>query len=265
MKVNELKNTAGGRFPEGSVLTVDFDIGGRRFVALNGGPLFKFTPAISFFVDCESVEEINLLWKNLSEGGVALMGLDAYPFSEKFGWVQDKYGVSWQLSLTRCKQHISPFLMFVGEQHGKAKEALDFYCKNFNNSSVEDIQLYGKDQSEPEGTVMIASFALNGQSFKAIDSAYPHGFSFTEAISFCVYCKTQEEIDFYWEELSHGGSKSECGWLKDQFGVSWQIIPEDFIQMITDENREKVDAVMDAVLKMKKPDIETLHNVYNQS
>lgn len=261
---NTVLNMSSDHLPNGSVLTVDYEIAGSTFLALNGGPIFKFTPAISFHVDCETVEEINLLWEKLIEGGIALMGLDVYPFSEKFGWVQDKFGVSWQLNLTQREQKITPFLMFVGEQHGRAKEAMDFFCDKFNNTGIESMHLYGKDQNEPEGTVMNASFTLNGQSFMAMDSAYPHAFSFTEAISFCVYCKTQEEVDYYWEELSKGGEKSQCGWLKDQYGVSWQVIPELFTIMITDDNPLKAKSVMEAVLKMQKPDIETLSDAYNQ-
>ena len=105
--------------PKGSVMTIDFQLEGQDFLALNGGPIFQFTPAISFFVNCDDLHEIDTLWQKLSEGGVVMMALDKYPFSVRFGWVQDKFGISWQLSLTPNLQKITPFLMFTGDQHFK--------------------------------------------------------------------------------------------------------------------------------------------------
>jgi predicted 3-demethylubiquinone-9 3-methyltransferase (glyoxalase superfamily) len=256
-KINNIvRNKSGNQLADDSILTVDFEIAGSKFIGLNGGPYFSLSPAISFYVDCESIEELDQLWNELSKDGTVLMELGQYPFSEKFGWLNDRFGVSWQINLSKSKQQITPFLLFVQNQHGNAKAAIDFYCKTFNNSNIDSIQYYGKDQGEPEGTVRHALFHLNRQPFMAIDSAEPHAFTFSEAISFCVYCKTQEEIDFFWDTLSQGGSESQCGWLKDQFGVSWQIIPECLGQLMTDP--EKAKSVMEALLKMQKLDIEKL-------
>lgn len=253
-----------GPGPEGSVMTLTFQLDRQEFMALNGGPHFTFTPAISFFVNCETKEEVNELWEKLSDGGTVLMELDKYPFGEKFGWVADRFGVSWQLNLASRKQKITPFLMFVGEQHGKAEEAMNFYISLFNNSGIEEIERYGKGEAEPEGTVMHAAFLLNGQEFMAMDSSLEHPFTFSEAISLFVNCENQEEVDRLWEKLSEGGRKVECGWLKDKYGVSWQIVPTVLEEMLNDPDPEKSQRVMKAMLQMDKLDIEELMQAYKQ-
>src|SRR5262249_25459297 len=149
-----------------------------------------------FFVNCETEEEVDGLWNRLSEGGRVLMELDTYPFSKKFGWVADKFGVSWQLSLAGSAQTIDPFFLFVGKQHGKAEEAMNFYSSLFKHSSILNIARYGAGQEEIEGTVVHAVFSLNGQEFMAMESnREEHLFTFTPAISFLVNCETQEEVD----------------------------------------------------------------------
>jgi predicted 3-demethylubiquinone-9 3-methyltransferase (glyoxalase superfamily) len=245
-----------------SQMSATFQLDGLEFIALNGGPQFKFSPATSFFVECERREELDAEWKRLSKGGTVLMELAAYPFSEKFGWVQDEFGVSWQLNLAGRKQTITPFLMFVGEQHGKAEEAMSFYISLFENSSVTRIERYGAGEAEAEGTVKHAKFALNGQRFMAMDSGREHPFTFTPAISFFVSCDTQEEINYFWEKLSAGGEKSRCGWLKDKFGVSWQIVPPVLGEFLNDEDEEKSERVMKAMLEMDKLDIKALRRAY---
>ena len=245
-----------------SQMSATFLLDGLEFIALNGGPQFKFSPATSFFVECERREELDAEWKKLSKGGTVLMELAAYPFSEKFGWVQDEFGVSWQLNLAGRKQTITPFLMFVGEQYGKADEAMSFYISLFKNSSVTRIERYGAGEAEAEGTVKHARFALNGQQFMAMDSAREHPFTFTPAISFFVSCETQKEIDYFWEKLSAGGEKDRCGWLKDKFGVSWQIVPPVLGEFLNDEDEEKSERVMKAMLEMDKLDIKALRRAY---
>ena len=258
---------AGGevsRRPKGTVMTVTFELEGQEFIALNGGPQFTFSPAISFFMSCNTEEEIDRLFKKLSEGGLVLMELDKYPFSEKFGWVNDKFGVSWQLNLASRTQKITPFLMYVGEQHGKAEEAVNFYVSLFKNSSIVKIERYGAGEDEPEGTVKHATFSLNGQEFMAMDSNREHPFTFTPAISFFVNCETQEEVDELWEKLSEGGEIEECGWLKDKYGVSWQIVPTVLGEMLQDKDAEKSERVMKALLQMDKIDIKILRQAYEQ-
>ena len=193
------------------------------------------------------------------------MELGHYPFSEKYGWLQDKFGVSWQISLSRRALRISPFLMFVGEQHGKARQAIDLYLSLFENSHIVELDEYGAGETEPAGTVRRAAFLLEGQEFLAIDSHYPHNFTFTPAISFFVSCRSQEEVDRFWEKLAEGGTVEQCGWLKDRFGVSWQIIPSVLIELLGDKDPEKAGRVMQAMLKMTKIDIKMLQKAHEGS
>jgi len=249
---------------QGKVLTGVFELNGQQFMALDGGPIFTFTPAISFFVNCETEEEIDELWKKLSENGKVLMELNKYPWSEKYGWTNDKYGVSWQLMLSHQKQHISPALLFTGDKYGKAEEAITFYTSLFPNSSVTAMQKRGPQQAEgeKEGTVEYAAFTLNGQEFHAMEGNQGHTFTFTEATSFLVNCETQEEIDHLWEKLSAVPESEQCGWLKDKYGVSWQIVPTVLNQYLSDPDQEKANRAMQAMLQMKKIDIAKLKAAY---
>lgn len=247
---------------EGKVLTEIFELDGQQFMALDGGPAFKFTPAVSFFVNCETEEEVNRLWEKLSEGGSVMMPLQDYPFSKKFGWLADKYGLSWQVNLGARKQKITSFLMFTGNQHGKAEEAMRFYASLFENSGIDTMERYGAGENGQAGTVKHAVFRLHGQEFMAMDSNFEHGFTFNEAISFQVECKTQEEVDYLWTHLSAVPEAEQCGWLKDKYGVSWQIIPTALSELMTDPDPVKSRRVMDAMLQMKKIDIAGLQKAY---
>jgi predicted 3-demethylubiquinone-9 3-methyltransferase (glyoxalase superfamily) len=249
---------------EGKVLTGVFELDGYQFMALDGGPQFQFNPSISFFVQCDSEAEIDRLHKELSQGGAELMPLQEYDFAKKYAWVQDRYGVSWQLFMgsPHVPQKITPELMFVGEQQGKAEEAMNFYTSLFENSEIKMIDRYPAGGQEPEGTVQHGRFTLNGQLFMAMDSALEHQFTFNEAISLYVDCETQQEVDRMWTALSAYPEAEQCGWLKDRFGVSWQIVPSDFIEMMKDPDPVKSKRVMDAMLQMKKFEIEILRQVY---
>lgn len=240
---------------QGSVMTITFELEGLEFMALNGGPHFKFTPAISFMVNCESEAELKELFKKLSDGGTVLMELGKYPFSEMYAWVNDKFGVSWQLNLNESTQKIVPFLMFVKEQYGRAEDAAQFYVLQFPNSNLKQVVRYGPDEGEREGEAKNASFSLNGQEFIAMDSGADHTFAFSLATSFMVYCDNQDEIDAFWDNLSAGGEPSQCGWLTDRFGIAWQIVPSALDEMILDENKEKSERVMAALMKMRKIEI----------
>jgi predicted 3-demethylubiquinone-9 3-methyltransferase (glyoxalase superfamily) len=155
-------------------------------------------------------------------------------------------------------QKITPFLWF----DGKAEEAANFYTSIFKNSKVGRITRYGEAGPEPKGTAMSVTFQLEGQEFMALNGG-PQ-FKFTEAISFFVNCETQEEVDDLWAKLSVGGEKGRCGWLKDKFGLSWQIIPSALGQMLGDKDPEKSKKVMQAMLQMNKIDIEALKQAYEQ-
>lgn len=250
---------------KGKVMTISFQIEGHGFAAINGGPIFKITPVISFFVNCDTPEEIDTLWGKLSEGGIVMMELGQYPFSEKYGWIQDKFGVSWQLILPGRMQKIAPCLMFAGEQHRKAEEAINFYISVFKNSQIIQLERY-KAGEGPEGAVVHCKFALNGQEFTAMDSHMELPANFNPAISFVVNCVTQEEVDYYWETLSKDGDETaqQCGWLKDRFGVSWQIIPTEMLEMLNAPDPKKSGNVMQAMLQMKKIDINGLKKAYIQ-
>jgi predicted 3-demethylubiquinone-9 3-methyltransferase (glyoxalase superfamily) len=206
-------------------MVVIFESSGQKFMCLNGGPEFTINPSVSFYVLCETEEEINRLWKNLLEGGFELMPLDKYKWSKKYVWLQDKFGVNWQLSyggMEKTGQKISPVLMFTDKQAGKAEQAVRFYTSVFTGSGVIGIVKYDKDDNDVEGTVKHAEFTLNNQAFMAMDSSFMYQFSFNEAVSLVVDCETQEEIDYFWERLTERGEEIQCGWLKDKFGVSFE-------------------------------------------
>jgi predicted 3-demethylubiquinone-9 3-methyltransferase (glyoxalase superfamily) len=268
--VTTLHNT-----PSGDVDTVSFELWGQNFLAISAGPLFKFNPAISFFVNFDPSREENArrkldaIWERLSESGTALMPLDNYPFSNWYGWIEDKYGLSWQLILTDPegdpRPPIVPSLMFVGNVCGKAEEAINFYLSVFKNSKQGLIARYPKGmEPDKEGTVMFADFMLENQWFAAMDSAHEHQFNFNEAISFMVYCDTQEEIDDYWEKLSAVPEAEQCGWLKDRYGVSWQIVPTAMDEMMSKGTPEQIRRVTEAFLPMKKFDLAELQKAYNK-
>jgi predicted 3-demethylubiquinone-9 3-methyltransferase (glyoxalase superfamily) len=159
-------------------------------------------------------------------------------------------------------QKITPNLWF----DDKAEEAVNFYVSIFRNSKIGSITRYGEEGAKaagrPKGTVMTVTFQLEGQDFMALNGGPI--FKFTEAISFIVNCRTQEEVDELWEKLSEGGEKGPCGWLKDKYGLSWQIVPIILGEMMQDNDAKKSERVMEALLKMKKIDIEALKKAYEQ-
>lgn len=242
----------------GSVMTVAFQLNGQDFTALNGGPLFKFTPAISLFAYFNEQKEIDTVFEKLSAGGKIMMPLAKYPFAERFAFFQDKYGVSWQLMLAKTHPHISPSLLFVGKDLGKAEAAVKHYVSIFKNSKINTLAHYRKNMPGKEGTVEYCSFTLEGQSFVAMDGTGPHAFAFNESISFVINCETQAEVDYFWEKLSEGGETSQCGWLKDKFGISWQVVPTILGKLLSDPKKSK--KVMEAMLKMTKLDVQQLEN-----
>jgi predicted 3-demethylubiquinone-9 3-methyltransferase (glyoxalase superfamily) len=252
--------------PSGDAFSVSFELCGQEFRAISAGPYFKFNPSISFLVSCRSTTEVDRLWQALIQGGTPLMPLDTYPFSRHFGWLADRYGLSWQIMVeeeAKVLQKISPALLFVGPVCGKTEEAVHFYTSLFPNSRLVDMERYGKGEDPaPEGTVKQARFILDNQLFRAMDSAYPHEFAFNEAISFMVLCDSQVEIDHYWEALSAVPEAEQCGWLKDRFGVSWQIVPSSLGEMMQSGDPEVVARVTQAFLKMKKFNLESLQRAY---
>lgn len=242
-------------------MVTTFELEGKLFMGLNGGPMFKINPSISLFVNCESEEEIELLNTKLSEDGSALMPLGEYPWSKKYAWIKDKFGVTWQLMLGEIPEgmpKIHPTLLFSNNQYGKAKTAIETYTKIFPNSKMHELQLYGADEVQAAGNVKFGHFTLNNELFAAMDGPGNHEFQFSEGVSFVVNCDTQDEIDFYWNKLTEGGEESMCGWLKDKFGVSWQIVPAVLGKLMSDP--ERAPRVAQAFLQMKKFDLEKIMN-----
>lgn len=260
--------------PSGDCDLISFDLWGQRFMAISAGPYFSINPSISFMVnfdparDKNASSQIEEVWEKLSDGGQVLMSFVAYPFSEKYGWIQDKYGLSWQLILTNPEGEerppILPSMMFIGENVGKAEEAVQFYQSIFKNSKQGVVAHYpaGMDPNK-EGTVMFSDFMLENVWMTAMDSALNHDFQFNEAVSLLVNCETQEEIDYYFEHLSAVPEAEQCGWLKDRYGVSWQISPKDMDEMMSENaTTEQIARVNKAMMPMKKLDIETLRKAY---
>ncbi|MFZ0455046.1 MAG: VOC family protein [Ignavibacteriaceae bacterium] len=261
-KYNEESAKASGR-PKDSVMTIAFDLYGHPFVAINGGPVFKINPSVSFFVNCATEKEAEDLWNKLSNGGKVLMPLDKYPFSEKYGWLEDKFGVSWQIIIYRSEveQKIIPSLMFTGNVTGKTKEAINFYTSVFNDSRPVSFSRYENGRKpDEESSVAYADFILEGQKFAAMDGGHMHDFSFNEAISFVVNCDNQKELDHFWDKLSSGGDPKAqmCGWLKDKYGLSWQVVPTALGELLSSKEEGKSQRVMQKVLQMKKLDIAEL-------
>jgi predicted 3-demethylubiquinone-9 3-methyltransferase (glyoxalase superfamily) len=199
----------------------------------------------------------------LSEGGEVAMPLQAYPFSPRFGWIQDKYGLSWQLNLGQSDTKITPFLLFVGDQDGQTEAAVNEYIALFENAGISYLERFeAGDPIGTEGAVKQAAFTLHGQPFLAMDGGLVHAFTFTEAISFCVDCDTQEEVDHFWYALSAHPEAEQCGWLKDKYGVSWQIIPTALGELMSDPDPEKSRRVTEAMLQMKKIEVAGLKQAY---
>lgn len=231
----------------GKELVIEFELGGLQFAAINAGPEFTPNPSISFMVnfdpsrDEQAQEHLDELWKKLSEGGEVLMELGEYPFSKRYGWVKDRYGLTWQLILTNPdgepRPFIIPSLMFSKENTNHAEEAIQFYMSVFKDSKLGMVARYAEDTGPAKaGSLMFADFTLEGQWFAAMDSGVEQDYAFNEAVSLCVYCKDQEEIDYFWEKLSSVPEAEQCGWCKDKYGLSWQINPENMGELMKRPN-----------------------------
>jgi predicted 3-demethylubiquinone-9 3-methyltransferase (glyoxalase superfamily) len=239
-----------------SPMLTAFKLAGHEFTALNGGPKYKLNPAISLFVKCDTETEADNLWQKLSDGGKVMMPLNKYPWSDKYGWCADKYGLSWQIIIGKyedVQQKIIPSMLFVGQQYGNGEAAVKFYNGIFPNASIDNLSLYGPGMPQPEGKLMHAQFTLGGTTFVAMDGFGNHEFAFNEAFSFVINCSNQDEVDFYWHKLTaDGGSESQCAWLKDKFGISWQVVPQRLMELMSDKDAAKANRVMQAMMQMKK-------------
>ncbi len=263
--------------PRGSVMTVEVELADTPFTLLNGGPHVTPNPSISFILnfdpsrDAEAREHLESTWETLAEDGIVRMPLDTYPFSERYGWIADRFGVNWQLMLTDPEGDERPFLvpslMFVGDVAGHAEEAIERYTSVFDNAERGIEARYPPGmEPEVEGTLMFADFQIAGQWLACMDSANPgHEFGFNEGVSLQILCEGQDEVDRYWEALTaEGGEEGPCGWLKDTFGVSWQVVPANFIEMMKggEDAGPGYERAFQAMLEMEKLDVAALEAAY---
>lgn len=259
----ETADNPSGR-PRGSVMSVELELPGRRFTFINGGPMFKPNPSISFFAHVDRPADADRLYGALGEGGHPLMPIGAYPWSERYGWIMDRYGVSWQVMAGRRPQGVAaivPCLMFSGDQHGKAEAAMRHWTGIFPGSRVADVERYAAGEG-PVGTVKHGRFVLAGQDFVAMDSHVEHAFGFDEGVSLQVACEDQAAVDRYWDALAAGGSHGPCGWLKDRFGVSWQVVPADISAWMASRDAAARDRAFAAMLTMGKLDVAALRRAF---
>lgn len=243
--------TVGARYPAevpdwqadfaGKTLTVDLVIDGYLLTLVNAGDEFRPNASVSFMLNFDPLRydgdrdaaraSLDETWAKLSDGGSVLMDLGEYPFSPHYGWVQDRYGVNWQLLLTNPQGDPRPFLipqlMFCGPVENMAHEAATFYSSVFPDSGVGFIAEYPAQTGPADsGSVMFGEFRLAGQWFSMMDSGVEQDFTFTCGVSLEVRCADQAEIDTYWNALTAQPEAEVCGWLADRYGLSWQIVPE---------------------------------------
>lgn len=248
--------------PSGDAQTVDFQLAGMRFSAISAGPYFALNPSISLMVACSNAEEVDRLYASLSADGTELMPLGEYPFSKHYAWIQDKYGLSWQLMLVeKMEEHqrIRPSLLFAEDACGKAEEAINYYLSVFEGSNKGYVNYYQAGEPMDErAKINYSELNIRGSQFIAMDHGFGGDFTFNEAFSFMIPCEDQEEIDYFWDKLSFVPEAEQCGWVKDQFGVSWQIVPENMNEIMANGTKEEVKRITEAFLQMKKLDIAAL-------
>ncbi|RYY51445.1 MAG: VOC family protein [Chitinophagaceae bacterium] len=266
--------------PSGDCDVVNFTLWGQEFIAISAGPDFKFNPSISVMVNFdplffggadkgdEAKAKLGEIWNKLSDGGTVMMELGEYPFSKRYGWIQDKYGFTWQLMLTdpsgEPRPAMVPSIMFVKENAGKAEEAMNHYLSVFKNTHPGAMHRYSAGMlPDKEGSVMYADFKLEGQWFAIMDSAHEHKFQFNEAVSLLVNCADQDEMDEYTEKLSAVPEAEQCGWIKDRYGLSWQISAAEMQEMMENGTPEQVERVVQTFLPMKRLNLAKIKAAYN--
>lgn len=260
-----------GKITVDTPVVINIDLFGQKLMLLNGGPHFEKNASVSFMIICKSEAEVQKYWDQLMENGMALMPLDSYPWSKKYGWVRDRFGVTWQVYLDEnadAEQKIIPTLMFIHQNNGKAMEAMELYTSVFPDSKIGNVLKYGEgvgdENHEVPENVQHAHFEIDGYSLFCMDNSYDHQFDFNEGISMVVMTKNQEETDHLWNSLTaNGGKESMCGWLKDKYGFSWQIVPKKLLELMSDPDQQKAQKVVQAMMKMQKIIIKDLEEAYN--
>jgi predicted 3-demethylubiquinone-9 3-methyltransferase (glyoxalase superfamily) len=251
----------------GKTITIDLEIGGYRLNLLNGGDEFAPNPSISFMLDFDPASwdgeadaaraELDRTWALLADDGSVMIPLGEYPYSPWYGWVQDRFGVSWQLMLagpggTR-RPPVVPNLLFSGPNQNRAGDALATYAEVFGGTRGTTAGYPEPTGPATAGAVMFGDVELAGQWFAAMDSGTEQDFTFTEGISLIVQCENQDEIDRFWNVLSQDPAAEQCGWCRDAFGVSWQVVPKNIGELL------KEPGAFPAMLQMKKIVIADLH------
>ena len=265
---------AGGELsdtPSGTVQMATIEIFGMNFDLMTAGPYLPFNATVSFLVSCSSAEEVDTLTaKIMGNEHTFLMEPGTYPFAERYTWLADRYGISWQfmyapdMSMMPVGQKVTPTLMFSNDACGRATEAADFYTSVFHDAKVNYLQKYeaGETQNE-KAVVKHAGLTLENVNIALMDNGTtPASFTFAQAVSFVVTCENQAEIDYYWEKLTDGGTEVQCGWLNDKFGFPWQIVPSAISRMMSTGTSKQIDRVTQAFMPMKKFDLATLERAF---
>lgn len=261
----------GGTISADTPVVLNIELFGQKLMFLNGGPQFEKNASVSFTILCETEDELQKYWTQLSENGKVLTELSEDLQSKKNGWVRDQFGVSWQLNLSGNQegQKIIPTLMFAHHNNGKAKQARDFYTSVFPNSSIGGVLNQstggGNQNAEVGGNLQHADFKIDYYSMICMEYSHEYQFDFNEGISMVVMTDDQIETDHLWNSLiQNGGKPSMCGWLKDQFGLSWQIVPKRLLELMNDfDQPQKAQKVVEAMMEMQKIVIADLEHAYN--
>ncbi|MGQ7595731.1 VOC family protein [Streptococcus suis] len=253
--------------PSGDSDLIQFQLGDMTLAAISAGPYFKLNESMSLMVNVASKDEVTRLYQALSEGGRILMPLGEYPFSPYYVWLEDRFGLSWQLSYAPDLVKSYQFdicLLFSQEQVGLAQPMLDYYKDKLPQASVGQLSYYGEGEAAVEAAKLnYAELLIAGQKMIVMDHGYGGEASFNEAFSLMVYVDSQDELNFYYDLLSAVPEAEMCGWVKDQFGISWQIVPRMLMEAYDTASQETVKAVNDAVLTMKRLDFATIQTILN--
>jgi predicted 3-demethylubiquinone-9 3-methyltransferase (glyoxalase superfamily) len=252
--------------PSGTVQVISLQLMGQDFQFLNAGPLFERNPSFSYMIACATAAEVDELWNKLIPGGKALMPLDTYPFSERFGWLVDQYGLSWQImhSGGQKVQALTPALLFTQKAAGHAEEAIQNLIRLVGDGEIlpGHLSRYPAGGPDREGSLQYARFRLGQQEFVFTDSAIGHAFTFNEMQSLMIYVESQAEIERYSNALSRVPEAEQCGWVKDAFGISWQIVPTRMDQMMAKGSPEAIQRLVQAFLPMKRMNIAALEKAF---
>lgn len=253
--------------PSGDSDLIQFQLGDMTLAAISAGPYFKLNESMSLMVNVASKDEVTRLYQALSEGGRVLMPLGEYPFSPYYVWLEDRFGLSWQLSYAPDLDNSYQFdicLLFSQDQVGLAQPMLDYYKDKLPQASVGQLSYYGEGEAAVEAAKLnYAELLVAGQKMIVMDHGYGGEASFNEAFSLMVYVDSQDELNFYYDLLSAVPEAEMCGWVKDQFGISWQIVPRILMEAYDTASPEQIKAVNAAVMTMKRLDFATIQTILN--